>query len=127
MQRQLIALTAACGVLFLAAFSVLAHLAWQGPPRNDVLTAENYRQKFDQIEQTQQQRPGTLAPAAVEAILGPGQIVQSSHPDLAGPAFAGTNEVSRWTRWEYLHETLIVGYTAGGAAESVSLTVRLRR
>jgi RNA polymerase sigma factor (sigma-70 family) len=88
-----------------------------------VLTPSNYRQKFDDVEETSRTKPATLRTAAIEQILGPGETITGRHPDLvSGPAGVGRG-VQTWSRWECGGEALLVGYVD----DTASVVVRLRR
>jgi hypothetical protein len=90
---------------------------------NTVLTAANYRQKFDEVESANQARPGDLAPRDLEAILGPGEAIAAADADLANPPpGVRTGELS-WSRWAFQNEVLLVGF----AESRVASVVRLRR
>jgi hypothetical protein len=82
----------------------------------------DYRAKFDQMEAANRQHPG-MGPVEVETILGRGENIPHTHPDLAGGPPGIGRGADRWMRWEGEHEVLLVGY----AGECVSSVVRLRR
>ena len=90
---------------------------------NTVLSAANYRQKFDEVEAGNRARPGDLAPRDIEAILGPGEAISAGDADLANPPPGVTTGAQKWSRWSYRNEVLLVGFTEGRVAS----VVRLRR
>jgi hypothetical protein len=90
---------------------------------NSVLSAANYRQKFDQVEVANRARPGELGPGDVEAILGPGESVRPGHGDLANPPPGVTAAEMSWSRWAFQNEVLLVGFVDS----RVGAVVRLRR
>jgi hypothetical protein len=88
-----------------------------------VLSADNFRQKFDQVEAANQARPGDLAPRDIEAILGPGESISAQDSDLANPPPGVLTGDMKWSRWACQNEILLVGY----ADTHVASVVRLRR
>jgi hypothetical protein len=87
------------------------------------LTVSNDRQKFDEVEAASRTTPETVTAGAVEQILGPGESVPASHPDIAGGPPGTGDGVHRWSRWAFADEVLLVGYVNDTAAS----VVRLRR
>ena len=90
---------------------------------NTVLSAANYRQKFDEVESANQARPGDLAPSDIEAILGPGEAISATDSDLANPPPGVTTGAFNWSRWAFHNEILLVGF----ADSRVAVVTRLRR
>jgi hypothetical protein len=92
---------------------------------NTVLTAANYRLRFDQAEDANRQRPGELGPNDLAALLGPGELVRTGDADLASmPSLPGVAAGNlKWVRWGYLNEVLLVGFID----DRVSMIGRLRR
>jgi hypothetical protein len=90
-----------------------------------VLTAANYRLRFDQAEDANRQRPGELSPNDLAALLGPGELVPAGDADLASmPSLPGVVPSSlKWVRWACLNEVLLVGFID----DRVSIIGRLRR
>ena len=90
---------------------------------NTVLSAANYRQKFDEVEAATRAQPGDLAPHDIEAILGPGEAISAGDADLANPPPGVTTGDLSWSRWGFQNVVLLVGFADGRVAS----VVRLRR
>jgi hypothetical protein len=106
-----------CGIVLLC---VIAGGCQQ---QNAVLSAVNYRQKFDQVEAANRARPGDLALSDIETILGPGESILAGDADLANAPPGVTTGDLRWWRWAFGNEVLLAGFADSRAA----CVVRLRR
>jgi hypothetical protein len=103
---------------------VLAWLLVTGCQQQDeLLTESNFQQRFSEIENTNNNQPGTLTDNDVRAVLGPGQIVHSGDPSIRDLPPGVVNGELNWLMWSKGNEQLIVGF----ADNHVATICRMRR